>query len=323
MLGVKQMTKFSLEQKWVSRVTRSDQPDVPVMGVSKTPLPDAAALKAFLDDLSRSDTVREMSRRKWLKPVLASVRGRVSERGVALLEFLTARRVAVPSFAMFKGRLPSPRRDLLDEVATYAWITRVTDVALQSKITKFKSSSITDEFIRSIAKLSTRSRGPKVALDAVREVGIRVVVERGLPGMSVDGASFHTKQTGPVLGLTLRYDRLDNFWFTLFHELGHIYLHLREPTEDVFIDSDEDESDELEAEAEANAFAKDSLVPRDTWLRSNAHRSGDESSVVLLASQLGIHPAIVAGRIRYERREFRIFTELVGIGEVRDTILAS
>jgi HTH-type transcriptional regulator/antitoxin HigA len=320
---MKQMKTFSLGQKWVSRVTSSDQPDVPVMGASKIPLPGAAELKALLDGLSRSETVREMSRRKWLKPVLASARDKVSERGVALLEFLTAGRAAMPSLAMFKGRLPSPRRDLLDEVATCAWITRVADVARQSKATKFKPSSITNEFIRSITKLSTRSRGPKVVLDAVREIGICVVVESGLPGMSVDGASFHTMQTGPVVALTLRHDRLDNFWFTLFHELGHIHLHLSEPTEDVFIDSEEDENDEMEVEAEANAFAKDSLVPRDTWLRSDARRLGDESSVVQLARQLGIHPAIVAGRIRYERREFRIFSDLIGIGEVRETVFAS
>jgi HTH-type transcriptional regulator/antitoxin HigA len=317
------MTTFSLGQQWVSRVTTSDLPDAPIIGTSKIPLPEAAELKALLDDLSRSETVREMSRRKWLKPVSVPARDKVSERGVALLEFLTAGRAAMPSFAKFKGRLPSPRRDLLDEVATCAWITRVADMARQSKATKFKPSSIADEFIRSVAKLSTRSRGPKVALDAVREIGIRVVVERGLPGMSVDGASFHTKQTGPVLALTLRHDRLDNFWFTLFHEIGHIHLHLSEPTEDVFIDSEEDENDELEVEAEANAFAKDCLVPRDRWLRSDARRLGDESSVVQLAKQLGIHPAIVAGRIRYERREFRIFSDLIGIGEVRETVFAS
>jgi HTH-type transcriptional regulator/antitoxin HigA len=45
--------------------------------------------------------------------------------------------------------------------------------------------------------------------------------------------------------------------------------------------------------------------------------------VVSLAKQLGIHPAIVAGRIRYERKEFRIFTNLVGIGGVRDIIFTS
>jgi HTH-type transcriptional regulator/antitoxin HigA len=151
------------------------------------------------------------------------------------------------------------------------------------------------------------------------------VIESSLPGMSVDGASFHPSHLGrPVLAMTLRHDRLDNFWFTLLHEIGHIALHVQHPSEDVFVDSFEgdDETEEQEAEAEANAFAKDALIPRDTWFRSEARRLGSEASVLSLAKQLGIHPAIVAGRIRYERQDFRLFHDLVGQGEVRELIFA-
>jgi HTH-type transcriptional regulator/antitoxin HigA len=206
-----------------------------------------------------------------------------------------------------------------------AWIAHVTDTA-QSQPSKmsFKESNISDEFVRRLAKLSVRDNGPRQALDALRDIGINVVVESSLPGMSIDGASFHREGIGPVLAMTLRYDRLDNFWFTLLHELGHIALHLAKPSNDVFVDSIEDgQSDNQEAEAEADAFAKDGLVPRDTWLRSEARRLGNENSVVSLAKQLGIHPAIVAGRIRYERNEFRIFTNLVGVGGVRDIIFTN
>ena len=102
-----------------------------------------------------------------------------------------------------------------------------------------------------------------------------------------------------------------------------LYLHLSQPNDDVFVDSEEDEDDEIEAEAEANAFAKDSLVPRDTWLRSEARRFGNAASVVELAKQLGIHPAIVAGRIRYESRKFWMFQDLIGMGQVREAIYSS
>lgn len=317
------MTNFSLGQAWVSRVTKSNAPDLPVIGGDLTPMPDAAQLKVVLRKLALSDAAREMARRKWFQP--GSIKDKVAERGEALFDFLFGGRASRPAFAMFKGRRLSAQRDLFEEIATMAWIAHVTDTAQsQTRKAAFKVSSISDEFVHRLVRLSVISDGPKQALEAVREIGVNVVIEGGLPGMSVDGASFHIRGIGPVLAMTLRYDRLDNFWFTLLHELGHIALHLADPSDDVFVDSMEDgQNDDQETEAEADAFAKDSLVPRDTWLRSDVHRLGSESSIVSLAKQLGIHPAIVAGRIRYERKEFRIFNDLVGVGGVRDLILTN
>jgi len=319
------MTKVSLGQAWVSRITKSAYPDISVIGGVARPLPDAAELKEVLRKLALSDAAREMVRRKWFQP--KSINDKITERGEALFDFLFARSGSggKPALAMFRGRRVSIQRDLFEEISTMAWIAHVTDTA-QSHPCKvsFKESRISDEFVRRLAKLSVHDDGPKQALDTLRGIGINVVVESSLPGMSIDGASFHKSGIDPVLAMTLRYDRLDNFWFTLLHELGHIALHLAEPSDDVFVDSIEDgETDNQEAEAEANAFAKDGLVPRDTWLRSDARRLGSESSVVSLAKQLGIHPAIVAGRIRYERKEFRIFNDLVGVGGVRDIIFAN
>jgi HTH-type transcriptional regulator/antitoxin HigA len=316
------MKNFSLGQAWVSRVTKASGPEVSVTGTDVSPMPDAADFNAVLRELSLTETAREMVRRKWIQP--KSIKDKVAERGDAMFDFLFARPAHHPAFAMFKGRRPSTQRNVIEEIATMAWVAHVFDSArAHTRRVKFKPSSLSDDFIRNLTKLSIRDDGPRRALAAVREIGISVIVESGLPGMSVDGASLHTSAAGAVLALTLRYDRLDNFWFTLMHELGHIALHLSDPSDDVFVDSLEDsESDEQEAEAEANAFAKDGLIPRDLWLRSDAYRLGSERSALNLADQLGVHPAIVAGRIRYERRNFRIFTDLVGEGGVRDVIFA-
>jgi HTH-type transcriptional regulator/antitoxin HigA len=316
------MKDFSLGQAWVSRVTGAEFPEVSAIGADRSLMPDRAQLQAVLRDLSVTETAREMVRRGWIQP--KGIKDKVTERGEALFDFLFAHPVHRPALAMYKGRRPDAQRDLVEEIATMAWVAHVADSArANSSSGQFKPSSLSLGFIRELGKLSVHDDGPKQALDAVRDIGISFVVESGLPGMSVDGASLHTRAAGPILALTLRYDRLDNFWFTLLHELGHIALHLSEPSADVFIDSLEDNADdEEEAEAEANAFAKDALIPRDLWLRSDAYRLGSERSAVDLAHQLGIHPAIVAGRIRYERRNYRIFSELVGEGGVRDAIFA-
>jgi HTH-type transcriptional regulator/antitoxin HigA len=316
------MKDFSLGQAWVSRVTEADFPEVSAIGADPSPMPDTAQLQVVLRELSLTETAREMVRRRWIQP--KGTKDKVAERGEAIFDFLFARSVPRPAFAMFKGRRPSERRELVEEIATMAWVAHVLDSArANASHAKFEPSSLSDDFIRRLAKLSVYEDGPRQALAAVREIGISLVVESGLPGMSVDGASLHSSAAGPVLALTLRYDRLDNFWFTLLHELGHIALHLSEPSAEVFVDSLEDRvDDEQEVEAEANAFAKDGLIPRDLWVRSDAYRLGSERSALKLANQLGIHPAIVAGRIRYERRNFLIFNDLVGEGGVRDVIFA-
>ena len=55
----------------------------------------------------------------------------------------------------------------------------------------------------------------------------RTRIARHLPGTYLDGAAMLSAFSQPVVALTLRYDRLDNFWFVLFHELAHVFLHLR------------------------------------------------------------------------------------------------
>jgi HTH-type transcriptional regulator/antitoxin HigA len=316
------MMNFSLGQAWVSRITSASNADVSVIGGDVSPAPEVAHFHAVLRELSVTETAREMVRRRWIQP--KGIQDKVVERGEALFDFLFARPAHQPAFAMFRGRRLDAKRDLVGELATLAWVVHVLDSArANAPRVKFKPSNLSDDFIRKLAKLSVRDDGPTRALAAVREIGIALVIESGLPGMSVDGASVHTSAAGPVLALTLRYDRLDNFWFTLLHELGHIALHLGHPSDDVFIDSIEDSaSDEQEPEAEANAFAKDGLIPRDLWLRSDARRLGTVGSVLDLAKQVGVHPAIVAGRIRYERRDFQIFSDLVGAGSVRDLVFA-
>jgi len=208
-------------------------------------------------------------------------------------------------------------------MTTLSWLCRVTDKATESEKLQFDPSKLNQKVITHLVHLSKDNIGPRNAINYLEKLGIRVVIESSLPGMCTDGASFIVPNFGPVIGLTLRYDRLDNFWFTLLHELAHIVLHLRDDPDNVFIDSIEDEDhSESEIEAEANAFAKDSFVPRDAWMRSEAFRFGKETAIIALAEEFGIHHAIVAGRLRFERKKYQSFSHLLGAGQVRDVLLS-
>ncbi|WP_416358421.1 ImmA/IrrE family metallo-endopeptidase [Aureimonas phyllosphaerae] len=121
----------------------------------------------------------------------------------------------------------------------------------------------------------------------------------------------------PVIGLSLRYDRLDNFWFCLAHELGHVALHLGEGGEQWFVDDLDSEAGagERTREDEADAWAREALLPGEAWAAAGSVRR--EAEVRALARKLNVGPAIIAGRVRFEQRNYRLLNDLVGQGEVR------
>jgi HTH-type transcriptional regulator/antitoxin HigA len=120
----------------------------------------------------------------------------------------------------------------------------------------------------------------------------------------------------PVVALTLRHDRLDNFWFTLCHELAHVALNLEAEPSGAFVDDLEAEGGSA-IEAKADAFAADALVPTAKWKASGLQEGSSATAVTALADKLRVHPAIVAGRVRRELRNYRILSQVVGSGEVR------
>ncbi len=316
------MTRVKLSQAWVNRVTSDTTEDIFASGKDVAQLPSDAEVAAIVNAAASKDAVREMVRRKWFSPVTNG--NRVAERGRALHTFLfsqTQNRPALAAATLFRRQ--RRQRDFFEEMTTLAWLCRVTDRAAAARNTQFDHNNLSQRAIRHLVRLSTDSSGPRDAIHYLEKLGIRVIIESSLPGMNTDGASFFAPGIGPVIGLTLRYDRLDSFWFTLLHEVGHIVLHLRDDSHEVFIDSIEDEDrEESEVEAEANAFAKDSFVPRDAWLRSDAFRLGTEPAIFALADKFEIHPAIIAGRLRFERRRYQAFSQLLGAGQVRSVLLA-
>jgi len=315
------MANPTLSQAWVTKVTSTAADDVIASGVGLLPLPSEYDVAAVVRKAASKATLREIARRKWFSVPKHSD---PQSWGDALVSFLFPQahiRPALATAALFRH---SPRqRDLVEDLATMAWLCRVTDKAEHSDVPHFDRAKLTPEALRHLVRLSTKNDGPQRALSYLETLGIRSVIESALPGMRLDGASFFAKGLGPVLGLTLRFDRLDSFWFTLMHEVAHIALHLDAATTTVFVDSlEEEDRSTSELEAEADAFAKDAFVPRDAWYRSEAYRLGTESAVHDLAEAHHIHAAIVAGRLRYERVGYRALTHLVGEGQVRQFLLA-
>ncbi|PQZ85031.1 hypothetical protein CQ048_24220 [Pseudomonas trivialis] len=127
--------------------------------------------------------------------------------------------------------------------------------------------------------------------------------------MKTDGVFFKLEGGTPVIGMTLRYDRYDYFWFTLMHELSHISMHY-DRFEGAHFDSLEDIGEDI-TELEANQLAKESLISRSDWRSASARRHRNEEELYKDAEKLSIHPAILAGLIRHESGNFSLFSRII------------
>ena len=118
-------------------------------------------------------------------------------------------------------------------------------------------------------------------------------------------------QGRPIVAMTLRHDRLDNFWFVLMHELAHVAKHLDE-AHPLFTDNLDSPDEQDRKEREADDMAGEALIPQTAWEKSIVRTSHLTKDVIVLAEKLGVHPAIVAGRVRHETKNFRLLAKLLG-----------
>ena len=202
-----------------------------------------------------------------------------------------------------------------DVFALHAWKTRVIRVATAKQIkTPFNNAAINEKFVSNLRALSLYAEGPKLAISLLEQYGIAVVVESHLQGTHLDGAALRMAGGAPVIALTVRHDRLDNFWFCLFHELAHVTKHLCGDKTDAFFDNLDTKADGIESEADQ--FALDGLIPPAEWAKIKKARI-IAKTIIEEARRLVVHPAVIAGRIRRERHDYSKFSQLVGQGQVR------
>lgn len=257
--------------------------------------------------------IREMSKRGWIKNIgnMANddvenlVKSFISDAG---LHFGSA------SFRKtFYGEAETPT----SRYALYAWLARVLQKARSKKVNlpSYDTGELSATYLKELAQLSRFDTGPLLAVEQLEKSGIVVVIEPALKGTLLDGAALSDSDGTPVIGLTLRYDRVDNFWYTLIHEVAHIWKHVSD--EATFLD-DLDASSEDRREAEANRIAREAFIPRILWRRSEAFKNPSKDSIERFAKNLKIHPAVVAGRLRRESQNYTLFSDMVGQNQVKE-----
>ena len=174
------------------------------------------------------------------------------------------------------------------------------------------------EYLRELAKMSVDPQVVRELPTILAEFGIILVYIYSLPGMNTDGAVFHLSTGHPVVAMSLRYPRLDYFWFTLLHELSHLVLHNDQLKEPFFFDVEAEEKNRVEKAA--NRLAKNSLVDPESWESCDPKYDPSERAVVEYAAEEGVHPAIVAGLLRREFGNYTRYSKIINEHDVREII---
>lgn len=206
----------------------------------------------------------------------------------------------------------------LDNYALLGWSLQVLAQA-HAKVKKnvFYKEKFNRDFLEELMQLSMYEDGPLRAKKYLDKLGVILEIVPHLDKTYLDGATFLLQNGTPVIGMTLRYDRVDNFWFVLLHEIGHILLgHLNEEQRFWADDMElRDTGTEEGKEREADVFAEQVLLPPDFNLDRKEKISKKE--IVEYARKIKRHPALVAGRIQYTKNNFHLFSQLLGRGDVR------
>jgi HTH-type transcriptional regulator / antitoxin HigA len=204
-----------------------------------------------------------------------------------------------------------------DHYALLAWHAKALLKAIEQPLdVDFKLEYLDEKFIRNLLSLSVYENGPILAQNFLKTYGIHLIIEPKLKHTHIDGSIFWNKTNNPVIILTIRRDRLDNFWFTLLHEIGHLFLHLSDCDYDNFVDDLQHFNNIDDLEKQADQFASNSLIPPHFW-DNELLTDFNTLKIISLAQQIGVHTAIVAGRIRWETQNYKLLSKLIGIMQVR------
>ena len=247
-----------------------------------------AALYAFAP-------ITEMIRRHWIE----------ASENVAVLSRRVEQHFEVDSIDQPPSLEYATRKGTDDTSASHlAWLYRAKHIARAVPAERFSRRSFSGG-LSALRRLLLSAPEIRHVPRILAEAGIRFVVVEHLPSTRIDGAVLWLDGNSPVIALSLRYDRIDHFWFTLSHELGHIELGHVKPGGsgrlDVDMFANALASSENSAETDADLFAADFLVEQDALedfiIRTRPLYRKDK--VMGFSMLQGVHPGIVVGQLQH------------------------
>jgi HTH-type transcriptional regulator/antitoxin HigA len=265
--------------------------------------PNIATRAALFGELP----VAEIIKRGWLTGITDI---RDADLEVALCNFFGAKSVdeIVLSYATKKTDVTAVT------AAQLAWLCRVRQIAREMLVAKYSPDALLDAIGRLknlLGSLEGASKVPHILM----ECGVRYVIVESLKSTNIDGVCFWLNDRSPVIGMSLRLDRIDNFWFVLRHEVEHV---LRQQGRAIALLDIELEKGRVgagsnipEEERVANEAAADFCVPQSSLEHFIARKSPSftDRDIFGFAKTLNIHPGLVAGQLQHRTGRYDLFAK--------------
>jgi HTH-type transcriptional regulator/antitoxin HigA len=254
--------------------------------------------------------IAEMIKRGWIAAE--------DMRDVATVERELARFFGAPSADAIAILLPHAAKKTAWAAPTTpvqsAWLHRVREIAAEMLVPRYTHQAVQD----AVGKLRPLLSAPEEARKVPRilaEAGIRFVIAESLPAAKIDGACLWLDERSPVIAMSMRFDRIDNFWFVLRHEIEHVLR--RDGRDEDALDTELEgaragTADTVpEAERAANLAASDFCVSQAEMDRFVARKAPffAERDIVGFARTMQTHPGIVAGQLQHRTARYDRFRD--------------
>jgi HTH-type transcriptional regulator/antitoxin HigA len=245
--------------------------------------------------LQLSYPVREMIRRGWLTDADAA---NLELQMARFFQALSVDDIHLPHAgkkSRYDTKVPFPQ---------LAWLFRARQIARSIRVEKYSSKRLKDA-LSELRQLLTDPEDIRRVSRILADCGVRFVLVEPLPQGKIDGACFWLDADSPVIAMSLRYDRIDNFWFVLRHEIEHVLREDGQDDEIGVIDELDgsrgavDGADLPPEELIANRAAAEFCIPQDEIMEFIARRIPyiSERDVLSFAKRLDVHPGLVVGQI--------------------------
>lgn len=183
-----------------------------------------------------------------------------------------------------------------------AWLARAKHLARNVMVDKKYTDDAINSILNDLSQIRSEPESVRHVPQILSKHGVRLVIVQGIKKSLIDGACFWIDERSPCVVLSLRYDRIDAFWFNLMHELGHVKHRHGDIVDTCMFGEDGQTRDTRPQEEQlADDFAESFLIDKDRLnsFVARHHPLYSKLYVMAFALQNEVHPGIVVGQLQH------------------------